>query len=74
MLERGENLEQLLDQTESLSQAAVQFHRTGTQIRRQMWYQDMKLVLCTVLVLVAILYLFISSICEFPAWHNCFPH
>jgi vesicle-associated membrane protein 72 len=63
-IERGENLTNLADKTESLRNEAQSFKRQGTQIRRKMWYQNMKIklvVLGILLILVLIIWL---SICH----------
>eukprot|EP00798_Chlamydomonas_sp_ICE-L_P012283 gene12283-15432_t len=45
MLQRGEKLELLTDKTENLMFEADRFVRTGRTLRRQMWWQNMKMKL-----------------------------
>ncbi|KAG4990515.1 hypothetical protein AAZX31_09G044800 [Glycine max] len=62
-LDRGENLTILADKTEALRSHAQDFRKQGTQVRRKMWYQNMKIklvVLGILLVLVLVIWL---SIC-----------
>ncbi|KAK4372583.1 hypothetical protein RND71_007967 [Anisodus tanguticus] len=63
-IERGENLTTLSDKAENLRDSAQEFKKKGTQIRRKMWYQNMKIklvVLGIILFLVLIIWL---SICH----------
>ncbi|GLT32482.1 hypothetical protein SLA2020_071470 [Shorea laevis] len=63
-IERGENLTTLADKTENLRNQAQEYRNQGTQIRRKMWYQNMKIkliVLGILLILVLIIWL---SICH----------
>ncbi|KAI8899489.1 synaptobrevin, partial [Globomyces pollinis-pini] len=43
VMERGDNLDRLQDQTENLQQASSQFKRGANQVRKEMWWKDMKL-------------------------------
>ncbi|KAL6493344.1 hypothetical protein OROGR_033103 [Orobanche gracilis] len=63
-LERGENLTNLNDKAEDLRYSAQEFKKQGTQIRQKMWYQNMKIklvVLGIILVLVLVIWL---SVCR----------
>uniref|UniRef100_M1ASU4 Vesicle-associated membrane protein 724 n=1 Tax=Solanum tuberosum TaxID=4113 RepID=M1ASU4_SOLTU len=63
-IERGENLTILSGKTENLRDSALEFKTKGTQIRRKMWYQNMKIKLVVfgiILFLVLIIWL---SICR----------
>ncbi|KAI6684013.1 hypothetical protein NL676_029926 [Syzygium grande] len=44
-IDRGENLTILADKTENLRDQAQAYKKQGTQIRRKMWYQNMKIKL-----------------------------
>ncbi len=59
-IDRGENLTALNDKAEALRHSAQDFKKTGTQIRRKMWYQNMKIklvVLGILLLLVLVIWL-----------------
>ncbi|CAA0817491.1 vesicle-associated membrane protein 724 [Striga hermonthica] len=63
-IERGENLTVLNDKAEDLRYSAQEFKKKGTEIRRKMWYQNMKVklvVLGIILLLVLIIWL---SVCR----------
>ncbi|KAI9218236.1 synaptobrevin-domain-containing protein [Blastocladiella britannica] len=55
VMERGERLDTLQDKSEDLSQSAGAFRRGATKVRRQMWWQNMKLKIIIALVVCAIL-------------------
>lgn len=64
VLDRGEKIEVLVDKTENLRFQAQDFQKQGTQLRRKMWYQNMKVklvVIGIVFVLVLIIWL---SVCH----------
>ncbi|KAJ3068750.1 hypothetical protein HDU98_008128 [Podochytrium sp. JEL0797] len=42
VVERGENLEALQNKTEDLSNSSMQFKRGASDVRKQMWWADMK--------------------------------
>ncbi|XVF38710.1 hypothetical protein REPUB_Repub20aG0125200 [Reevesia pubescens] len=59
-IDRGENLTTLADKTENLRDQAQAYRKHGTQIRRKMWYQNMKIklvVLGILLLLILIIWL-----------------
>ncbi|KAB5545364.1 hypothetical protein DKX38_013476 [Salix brachista] len=63
-IDRGEAITTLADKTETLRDHAQAYKKQGTQIRRKMWYQNMKIklvVLGILLILVLIIWL---SICH----------
>ncbi|XP_028115116.1 vesicle-associated membrane protein 724-like [Camellia sinensis] len=63
-IDRGENLTVLSDKAQDLRDSAQEFKKKGTQIRRKMWYQNMKIkvvVLGILLLLVLVIWL---SVCH----------
>ncbi|KAI4345429.1 hypothetical protein L6164_012554 [Bauhinia variegata] len=63
-LERGENLTILADKTETLHSQAQQFKKQGTQIRRKMWYQNMKIKLVVLGILLFLVLVIWLSVCH----------
>ncbi|XP_030508559.1 vesicle-associated membrane protein 724 [Cannabis sativa] len=63
-IDRGENLTILVDKTEDLRSQAQQFKSKGTQIRRKMWYQNMKIKLVVLGVLLLLVLVIWLSICH----------
>ncbi|KAJ3702728.1 hypothetical protein LUZ61_006433 [Rhynchospora tenuis] len=64
VLDRGEKIELLVDKTENLRSQAQDFRQQGTKIRRQMWYQNMKIKLIVLGIIVAIILLIVLSVCH----------
>ncbi|XP_057959802.1 vesicle-associated membrane protein 724 isoform X2 [Malania oleifera] len=63
-LDRGENLTTLADKTENLRSQAQDFKKQGTQIRRKMWYQNMKIKLVVLGILLLLVLIIWVSICH----------
>ncbi|KAL8108611.1 hypothetical protein AgCh_024905 [Apium graveolens] len=64
VLDRGEKIELLVDKTENLHQQAQDFRTAGTQIRRKMWFQNMKIKLIVLGILIALILIIILSVCQ----------
>ncbi|KAL5541848.1 hypothetical protein UlMin_009558 [Ulmus minor] len=63
-IDRGENLTILVDKTEDLRSQAQQFKNKGQQIRRKMWYQNMKIKLVVFGILLLLILIIWLSICH----------
>ncbi|PON80346.1 Synaptobrevin [Parasponia andersonii] len=63
-IDRGENLTILVDKTEDLRSQALQYKSKGTQIRRKMWYQNMKIKLVVLGILLLLVLVIWLSICH----------
>ncbi|KEH37269.1 putative Longin-like domain-containing protein [Medicago truncatula] len=62
-IDRGENLSVLSDKTETLRAQAQDFRKQGTQVRRKMWYQNMKIKLVVLGILLFLVLVIWLSIC-----------
>ena len=71
VLERGERIELLVDRTDNLSAQAFQFKKKSTQLKRAMWWKNMKLTLIIALVVIILLYVIISAACGGLNWPKC---
>ncbi|KAJ7980257.1 Vesicle-associated membrane protein [Quillaja saponaria] len=63
-IDRGENLTILADKTETLRSQAQEFKKQGTQIRRKMWYQNMKIKLVVLGILLFLVLIIWLSVCH----------
>lgn len=63
VLDRGGKIELLVDKTENLHSQAQDFRQHGTQIRRKMWWQNMKIKLIVLAILIALILIIVLSIC-----------
>ncbi|KAK4801439.1 hypothetical protein SAY86_021926, partial [Trapa natans] len=64
VLDRGEKIEVLVDKTENLRSQAQDFRQQGTQIRRKMWFQNMKIKLIVLAILIALILIIVLSVCH----------
>ncbi|KAJ0034020.1 hypothetical protein Pint_24542 [Pistacia integerrima] len=63
-MERGENIQNLSDKTENLQKEAQVYREAGTRIRRKMWYQNMKIKLVVLGILLALVLIIWLSVCH----------
>ncbi|KAK7292976.1 hypothetical protein RJT34_15835 [Clitoria ternatea] len=63
VLDRGEKIELLVDKTENLRSQAQDFRQQGTKIRRKMWFQNMKIKLIVLGIIIALILIIVLSIC-----------
>ncbi|XP_020202412.1 vesicle-associated membrane protein 722 isoform X3 [Cajanus cajan] len=64
VLDRGEKIEVLVDKTENLRYQAQDFRQQGTQLRRKMWYQNMKIKLIVFAIIIALILIIVLSVCH----------
>ncbi|PIA61491.1 hypothetical protein AQUCO_00300772v1 [Aquilegia coerulea] len=63
-LDRGEKLDILAEKTEDLRSQAQEFKKQGTQVRRKMWYKNMKIKLVVLGVLLLLVLIIWVSVCQ----------
>ncbi|KVH89167.1 Longin domain-containing protein [Cynara cardunculus var. scolymus] len=63
VLDRGEKIELLVDKTENLRSQAQDFRTQGTQMRRKMWLQNMKIKLIVLGIIIALILIIVLSVC-----------
>ncbi|KAG4924873.1 hypothetical protein AAZX31_18G156500 [Glycine max] len=63
VLDRGEKIELLVDKTENLRSQAQDFRQQGTKIRRKMWFQNMKIKLIVLGIIIALILIIVLSVC-----------
>ena len=64
VLERGENLEVLVDRTHELAQSAEQFHKRAKKVKWNMWCQNVKMWLMLFFVLAIIITAIVIYACS----------
>ncbi|CAL5211037.1 unnamed protein product [Lathyrus oleraceus] len=64
VIDRGEKIEVLVDKTENLRFQAQDFRQQGTQLRRKMWYQNMKIKLIVLAIIIALILIIVLSVCH----------
>ncbi|XP_039046266.1 vesicle-associated membrane protein 722-like [Hibiscus syriacus] len=63
VLDRGGKIDILVDKTEDLRSQAQDFRQQGTRMRRKMWWQNMKVKLIVLGILIALILIIVLSIC-----------
>jgi vesicle-associated membrane protein 4 len=66
--ERGERLDSLQDKTDNLQRSAQGFRRGANRVRKAMWWKDMKMRMCIIGVIVAIILIAIIVPRKLPSW------
>ncbi|KMZ60867.1 hypothetical protein ZOSMA_56G00980 [Zostera marina] len=62
--DRGENIKNLEEKTINLHAQAQDFKKHGTRIRRKMWYQNMKIKLTVLAILLILVLIIWVSVCQ----------
>eukprot|EP00695_Tsukubamonas_globosa_P001268 TRINITY_DN223_c0_g1_i2.p1 TRINITY_DN223_c0_g1~~TRINITY_DN223_c0_g1_i2.p1 ORF type:complete len:79 (-),score=34.68 TRINITY_DN223_c0_g1_i2:70-306(-) len=70
VLERGEKLSTLVDKTDNLKQSAQVFQKKSTQLKRAMWWKNIKLM-GALAAIVLIVILIICLIACGPTFAKC---
>lgn len=71
VLERGEHISILVDKTDALNSASLEFRHRSTGLRRAMYWKNMKWTVLAVLVGIVCVYLLVGAGCGFPLWGQC---
>ncbi|KAL9107412.1 MAG: hypothetical protein Q9227_007696 [Pyrenula ochraceoflavens] len=71
VLERGERIDLLVDKTDRLGGSARDFRVRSKNLRRQMWWKNVKVMVLLVVVIIFLIYLFVGFGCGLPAWGKC---
>lgn len=64
VLDRGEKIELLVDKTENLRSQAQDFRQQGTKLRKKMWFQNMKMKLIVLGIIIALILIIVLSVCR----------
>ncbi|CAM0147150.1 unnamed protein product [Urochloa decumbens] len=64
VIDRGETIDGLVTRTEQLHDQAADFRQQGVRVRRKMWYQNMKMKLIVLGIVVALILIIILSVCH----------
>jgi len=71
VLERGERIELLVDKTENLNQNAFKFKKASTQLKRSMWWKNVKMLIILIVVIAAIAYFIAAMACHGLLFQSC---
>jgi len=71
VLERGERIELLVDKTENLNNSAFKFKKSSTQLKRAMWWKNVKIMVILAVVILAIIYFVVAMACGGLTFKTC---
>ncbi|KNC73283.1 hypothetical protein SARC_14157 [Sphaeroforma arctica JP610] len=63
VMQRGEQIEVLVGQTDNLNQQAFQFKKKSTALKRKMWWKNTKMLILLGMVLAIVFYWILSMAC-----------
>lgn len=64
VIDRQEKIDGLVDKTENLRSQADGFRQGGTQLRRKLWWQNMKMKLIVLAIIIALILIIVLSVCH----------
>ena len=67
VLERGERLDLLIDKTDRLGGSARDFRFRSRDLRRRMWWKNVRLMALLAVVAIFLIYLFVGFGCGLPS-------
>lgn len=68
---RQKNIEGLLDETEHLSEASGKFSANATELRRKMWWKNVKLLLLILLIVSVLIFIIVLVACGGFKFEKC---
>jgi len=71
VLQRGEQIENLVDQTKNLETQAIRFKKESGHLKRAMWIRNLKITCVLVFVVLILVYLLTAIICGGLAFQGC---
>ena len=68
VLERGERIELLVDKTDHLQSQSFAFKRNARQMKRKMWWSNIRWMAAVAVLIVVIIYVVLAIVCS-PTLH-----
>jgi len=68
---RGERLELLVNKAENLNATSISFQKASTNIRRTMYWRNVKCYVISALVAILVIYILVSLSCGGLTWSGC---
>lgn len=72
ILNRGDKISLLVDQTDRLTYSSDVFKKKAKQIRKNMWWKKTKFYFIVVSIFLFVIYILTGSMCGFPTFDHCF--
>ncbi|GFP92727.1 vesicle-associated membrane protein 713 [Phtheirospermum japonicum] len=71
VLNRGDQLELLVDKTANMQGNPLCFRKQARCFRSTVWWRNFKLTVALILLLLVIIYVFIAFVCHGPTLPSC---
>lgn len=71
VLQRGENLDSLINKTSILNSNANYFRRKTTSVRRKFWWSNVKFWVILMIIIGVLIYVVLGLACGLPFYSNC---
>lgn len=71
IMQRQEKIELLVEKTESLNQTALQFRRQAVDVRRILWWRDIRAKITMVTIGLVLIFLIVMWLCGGTDFHKC---
>ena len=71
LLERGEKINVLVAETEQLNEQSDQFFHSSRDLKRAMWWKNVKIMLLIALVLIIVIFVIVLIACGGFDFHKC---
>lgn len=71
VLERGDQLDQLVVRTEELTTVSTDFRVKAKKLKNTMFWKNFKLLLILIFIILLIIGAIVWFVCGFPLFHNC---
>jgi vesicle-associated membrane protein 7 len=71
VLERGEKLDVLMEKSDDLSKNAHLFKKQGTQLKREMWWKNLKLQIIIALIIIFVIFVIVLIACGGFQFEKC---
>jgi vesicle-associated membrane protein 7 len=71
IMQRQEKIELLVEKTETLNRTAIQFRRQAVDVRRTLWWRDVRAKIVMVSIIVLLIFLLITWLCGGFSYEKC---
>jgi len=71
IMQRQEKIELLVEKTESLNRTALQFRRQAVNVRRTLWWRDVRAKATIIVIAVTIIFLIVMWLCGGIYFDKC---
>jgi vesicle-associated membrane protein 7 len=71
IMQRQEKIELLVEKTETLNRTAIQFRRQAVDVRRTLWWRDVRSKIVMASIAILLIFLLITWLCGGFSYENC---